>query len=1252
MAFTGKGWVARALPPTRKQAQRRPAGWWVLMAGGLLATGMAVAAPADTDILVNHDGLYGGAPEIGGLARGIFTYRAKVKLNAGSDAVGVQLQEVLPVGAVLQNIVSAPAGIACLPALPAGTVLTAANNTFVCDVGTLGAADGFKSVDFDVMLPTVNTNWKAVASASLDTGPIDADGGVNNIDLARNFTTYDAADLGISLTPSATAVNNGEAYSYTLRVTNHGPTDIPAAGHTRVTFEVPSGATITGAPAFPGGAGAWSCTPAAGAYPITSGIITCDHPGQLAGTPAAVLPDIVIPAEASMSGPIGAAASVQGFQNAMTPMPDGQKDNNTDSAVVTSSGSGYVDMSLSKIASKAFVDAKDGQATVVEYTLTPRRVAGAIVPQDILVTDNLPAGMTFAAFSAGLNPGWSCSSTVSTVTCRWAGPFSGNIATNMPAIKFTANVAGPGVAKAGTTLVNDATLVLESQAEPNITNNKSQAIVTLSNTAQLTLNKSKVGMDLPVLRGDPFSYTLAIGNTGPMDVLPGQAITVTETPGPRLLLTGVTAGWSCAPGFAGGATNAPQTCTNSDGLANGAETTLVFNAQVDDLGGAEFAQFTNNATAGAGPDRGGMTVNSSANVTVSENVADVGVVKSLVPPPALPVRSGDEVTYRITVTNHGTVVSKDIEIIDVLRDLVTRNDGIQSGGTSLYPAGGFMSATASGAGAAVVDCPQPSGNADFRERTLTCTVDQLVPGESVTVELKIRPKVDLGNLGAGGASYKNAVTAYSQAIHDANENNNQSEVDLKMTSLVDLTVDKQVAPLTEAAAGEPVKYSITTTNLGPSHAEGVAMVDQLPADAFLIGVPDAHGGSCTYKDGKGAAVTNPDGMRGGTISCTWPGALAAKGLYLVEYMARSAGDNPAPGTRLRNVVDVTTTTEEIRLDNNHAQAEIGLKRAELDVAIDMNHTKDGLVLGETTEYTLIIKNTGASYATQVKVTDAFPASIVDKGTTLNSSATFSYQGGLALAGIGGATPSWCTQPAVGATSGQLDCTIPLMAPGETLTIKFTMKAESLPGKAKTGTIFHKASVKPHEEEYLSSGADVLANNATTDRTSTSQAAHNVDLGVDKKGPSTVLDDGDTATYTLAVTNYGRDPQSPAGATVTDVLPVGLEFISASAGCSYASGTRTVTCSVPQLAKGGTAVFTLETKLDKPYKGARPLVNSATVTVPGDGNPDNDKSTTTTPLKPGPGSTASIPTLSQWGLMLMSCLLALMALGAMRRRERL
>ncbi|MNV71319.1 hypothetical protein D3C71_1643320 [compost metagenome] len=158
----------------------------------------------------------------------------------------------------------------------------------------------------------------------------------------------------------------------------------------------------------------------------------------------------------------------------------------------------------------------------------------------------------------------------------------------------------------------------------------------------------------------------------------------------------------------------------------------------------------------------------------------------------------------------------------------------------------------------------------------------------------------------------------------------------------------------------------------------------------------------------------------------------------------------------------------------------------------------------------------------------------------------------------------------------------------------------------------------------------------------SLTANNVDLGINKQGPNGPLDAGDTVVYTLTVTNYGRNPLSPAGATVTDVLPAGLDFVSASAGCAYNAGARTVTCNVPQLTQSADAVFTLTTQLANPYNGARPLVNEASVSVPGDGNPDNNTSRKETPLKPPPGGVASIPTLSEWGLIVLSVLLGLMA----------
>ena len=145
--------------------------WAVSLALPVLCMAGAAQAQDVPDILVNHDGLFAGVQDTSGPAGGTFTYRAKVKHNAGDDATGVVLTEVLPEGAIYLSRSSHPGGIACSP--PAGqtvgngTVLTADNKTFTCTVGGLASTDGFKWVDFNVILPTVGSTWTATASAAL-----------------------------------------------------------------------------------------------------------------------------------------------------------------------------------------------------------------------------------------------------------------------------------------------------------------------------------------------------------------------------------------------------------------------------------------------------------------------------------------------------------------------------------------------------------------------------------------------------------------------------------------------------------------------------------------------------------------------------------------------------------------------------------------------------------------------------------------------------------------------------------------------------------------------------------------------------------------------------------------------------------------------------------------------------------------------------------------------------------------------------
>ena len=78
-----------------------------------------------------------------------------------------------------------------------------------------------------------------------------------------------------------------------------------------------------------------------------------------------------------------------------------------------------------------------------------------------------------------------------------------------------------------------------------------------------------------------------------------------------------------------------------------------------------------------------------------------------------------------------------------------------------------------------------------------------------------------------------------------------------------------------------------------------------------------------------------------------------------------------------------------------------------------------------------------------------------------------------------------------------------------------------------------------------------------------------------------INEGDTITWTLTVTNHGKaGTMSPTGGKVTDVLPAGLEFVSASSGCAFVKATRAVTCDVPSILSGASTAFTVTSATTK------------------------------------------------------------------------
>jgi uncharacterized repeat protein (TIGR01451 family) len=119
-------------------------------------------------------------------------------------------------------------------------------------------------------------------------------------------------------------------------------------------------------------------------------------------------------------------------------------------------------------------------------------------------------------------------------------------------------------------------------------------------------------------------------------------------------------------------------------------------------------------------------------------------------------------------------------------------------------------------------------------------------------------------------------------------------------------------------------------------------------------------------------------------------------------------------------------------------------------------------------------------------------------------------------------------------------------PGEDETITFSVEAIS------PGTMVNDVEVTADEIDWPSGGP----NNDSVTTTVLATA----DISVSKTASNPVL--LSPFTYTVTVTNVG--PSDATGVEIRDTLPAGLEFISASAGCSAPDINRVVTCSIPTL----------------------------------------------------------------------------------------
>ncbi len=118
-----------------------------------------------------------------------------------------------------------------------------------------------------------------------------------------------------------------------------------------------------------------------------------------------------------------------------------------------------------------------------------------------------------------------------------------------------------------------------------------------------------------------------------------------------------------------------------------------------------------------------------------------------------------------------------------------------------------------------------------------------------------------------------------------------------------------------------------------------------------------------------------------------------------------------------------------------------------------------------------------------------------------------------------------------------------------------------------------------------------------------------DLGIGLTDAPDPVDVGGLLTYTAHVSNAG--PDAATGVTVVDVLPAGVSFASASAGCSNGAGT--VTCDLGTVAVGGGATAIITVTAGSPGVVANAVTVTSDATDPASANDQASASTTIAPV---------------------------------------
>ena len=320
-------------------------------------------------------------------------------------------------------------------------------------------------------------------------------------------------------------------------------------------------------------------------------------------------------------------------------------------------------------------------------------------------------------------------------------------------------------------------------------------------------------------------------------------------------------------------------------------------------------------------------------------VSDLVVIKSDDPDPVV---AGENLTYTLHVTNQGPSPVTGVVVTDTLP-----------------------------AGVAFTSLTTTQGSGSHQAGTVTVQLGSLASGGDATITIVVAVLRS-----TTGPLLNQAVVTGDN--FDPVPLNNSDDEPTQVIKRIDLSIDKTDTP-DPVIAGQRLNYTLLVTNLGPSDATGVTVVDTLPAGVTYVSATSSQG------------TVNASG---GTLTATLGNlALGAQATITIAV-------DVAPSARgtLVNTASVSGSETETNLTNNEDQVSTQINTL-IDLAIDKSGTPDPVRAGETMTYQLLVTNQGPSNATGVTVVDTLPAGVTFLSGTA-SQGTVAAAGGVVTVSLG------------------------------------------------------------------------------------------------------------------------------------------------------------------------------------------------------------------------------------------------------------